>query len=94
MKCPKCQTVNPENSRFCNHCATPLPPSRDISAIHTKTLQVPVVEVGRGTVFAKRYEFIEELGKGGMGSVHKVFDKKIKEEVALKLLNPDIASDE
>ncbi len=94
MKCPKCQTVNPDNSRFCNHCATPLPPSEDISAIHTKTLQVPVVEVSRGTIFAKRYEFIEELGKGGMGSVHKVFDNKIKEEVALKLLNPDIASDE
>jgi serine/threonine-protein kinase len=93
MKCLKCQTVNPENSRFCNHCATPLPPSGDISAVHTKTLQVPVFEVSRGTIFAKRYEFIEELGKGGMGSVHKVFDKKIKEEVALKLLNPDIASD-
>ncbi|MCK4557065.1 MAG: protein kinase, partial [Candidatus Aminicenantes bacterium] len=94
MKCPKCQTVNPDNSRFCNHCATLLPPSEDISAIHTKTLQFPVVEVSRGTIFAKRYEFIEELGRGGMGSVHKVFDNKIKEEVALKLLNPDIASDE
>jgi serine/threonine protein kinase/tetratricopeptide (TPR) repeat protein len=48
----------------------------------------------RGSTFAKRYELIEELGKGGMGRVYKVFDNKIKEEVALKLLNPDVASDE
>ena len=94
MKCPKCQTVNPAESRFCNHCATPLPPSGDISGLHTKTLQVPVIELTRGSTFAGRYEFIEELGKGGMGRVYKVFDNKIKEEVALKLLNPDIASDE
>jgi serine/threonine protein kinase/Tfp pilus assembly protein PilF len=94
MKCPKCKTDNPEDSRFCNHCATPLPPSGDISALHTKTLQVPVIELARGSTFAGRYEFIEELGKGGMGRVYKVFDNKIKEEVALKLLNPDIASDE
>jgi serine/threonine protein kinase len=47
-----------------------------------------------GSIFAERYEVIEELGKGGMGKVYKVFDKKIKEKVALKLLKPEIASDE
>jgi len=53
-----------------------------------------VEELARGTTFAKRYEFIEELGRGGMGRVYKVFDKKIKEEVALKILKPEIAGDE
>ncbi len=94
MKCPKCQSENPDNSRYCNKCATPLPPSKDISALHTKTLQFPILELTRGTTFAGRYELIEEIGKGGMGRVYKVFDNKIKEEVALKLLNPDVASDE
>ena len=50
-------------------------------------------EFTRGATFAGRYEIIEELGKGGMGSVYRVFDKKIEEEVALKLLKPEIASD-
>ena len=25
MKCPKCDFENPEQNRFCNKCATPLP---------------------------------------------------------------------
>ncbi|HYA49479.1 MAG TPA: protein kinase, partial [Burkholderiales bacterium] len=47
-----------------------------------------------GTIFAGRYQVIEELGKGGMGRVYKVFDEKIKEKVALKLLKPEISADE
>lgn len=94
MICPKCQTENPKNSRFCNHCGAPLPRPEDISGIPTRTLQTSFPELTRGSTFAKRYELIEELGKGGMGRVYKVFDNKIKEEVALKLLNPDVASDE
>ena len=54
---------------------------------------MPVDELGRGTVFAGRYEIIEELGAGGMGRVYRAFDKKIDEEVALKLLKPAIAAD-
>jgi len=50
-------------------------------------------ELTRGSTFAKRYEVIEELGKGGMGKVYRVSDKKIEEEVALKLLKPEIAAD-
>jgi serine/threonine protein kinase/Tfp pilus assembly protein PilF len=48
----------------------------------------------RGRVFGQRYEVIEELGEGGMGIVYKVFDRKIDEEVALKVLAPEIAGDE
>jgi serine/threonine protein kinase/Tfp pilus assembly protein PilF len=59
----------------------------------TETLETPTEELTRGTTFAGRYEIIEELGKGGMGKVYRVEDKKIKEEVALKLIKPEIASD-
>ncbi len=47
-----------------------------------------------GSIFAGRYQIIEELGKGGMGKVYKVLDKEIEEKVALKLLNPEVAGDE
>lgn len=49
-------------------------------------------ELTRGMLFAGRYEIIEELGSGGMGKVYRVRDTKIDEEMALKLLNPEIAS--
>ena len=91
MKCPKCQTDNPSDSKYCRECAAPLPSSKEIPV--TETLETPTEELTRGTTFANRYEIIEELGKGGMGKVYRVEDKKIKEEVALKLIKPEIASD-
>jgi len=93
MKCSKCQTENPSSSKFCAECATPLPSSKEFVFSQTETLQTPIKELTTGSTFAGRYQIIEELGKGGMGKVYKVFDTDIKEKVALKLLKPEIASD-
>ena len=94
MKCPKCHFDNPADTRFCGKCGTQLTASEEISASYTKTLRIPIRELTRGSTFAKRYEVIEELGRGGMGKVYRVEDKQIKEEVALKLIKPEIAADE
>ena len=59
----------------------------------TETLQTLARELTTGSTFAGRYQVIEELGHGGMGRVYKVFDTKIKEKVALKLIKPEVASD-
>ena len=93
MKCPKCHLENTSDSRFCKNCATPLPPPEEISAFQTETLKSPIKELATGSTFAGRYQVIEELGKGGMGKVYKVFDNEINEKVAFKLLKPDIAAD-
>jgi serine/threonine protein kinase/Flp pilus assembly protein TadD len=93
MKCPKCQRDNPETSRFCGDCGTPLRPAQGIPASQDDTLEVAVRELTTGSLFAGRYQVIEELGKGGMGRVYKVLDTKLNEKVALKLLKPEIASD-
>jgi serine/threonine-protein kinase len=85
---------NLSDSKFCKECATPLPWPQDISAPRTETLQTPIKELTTGSTFAGRYQIIEELGKGGMGRVYKVFDTEIKEKIALKLLKPEIGIDE
>jgi len=92
MKCPKCQFENLDDTIYCGKCGTQLPSAEAVS-VPTETLETPREELTRGSTFASRYEVIEELGKGGMGKVYRVEDKKIKEEVALKLIKPEIASD-
>ena len=93
VECPKCHTQNPEESRYCNTCATSLTPTDNASSLPDPHLDTGTGDLTRGTVFASRYEIIEELGKGGMGRVFRVEDTKVNEEVALKVLKPEIASD-
>jgi len=91
IECPKCHFDNPDDTVYCGKCATPLPSSKEIPV--TETLETPKEELTTGSTFAGRYQIIEELGKGGMGKVYRVLDKELKEEVALKLIKPEIASD-
>jgi len=93
VECPKCQTENPADLKFCKECATPLSGDPEISVSHTKTLETVKDELTTGSVFAGRYQIIEELGKGGMGRVYKALDTKIDEKIALKLIKPEIATD-
>jgi len=93
VSCPKCQFDNPKDTFYCGKCGTPLPSPPEFPVSTTETLSLPQLDLSRGTVFAGRYEIIEELGRGGMGAVYRAEDKKINEEVALKLINPQIASD-
>ncbi len=94
MKCPKCHFENPDDTLYCGKCGAKLLSPGQIPASPTETFQAPKKELTTGSTFAARYQIIEEVGKGGMGKVYKVFDKEIEEKVALKLLKPEIASDE
>ncbi|MBM3297907.1 MAG: hypothetical protein FJY83_09970, partial [Candidatus Aminicenantes bacterium] len=103
MKCPQCGIENPAGTRFCGQCAAPLdaaesprPPSppKGGAAARSQTMSLPIRELASGAVFAGRYEVIEELGRGGMGRVYKVLDREVREKLALKLLNPEVAGDE
>jgi serine/threonine protein kinase/predicted ATPase len=73
---------------------TPIAPEKKAPVPPTKTLETPKKELSTGTTFDKRYQVIEELGKGGMGRVYKVLDNEINEKIALKLLKPEVAGDE
>jgi serine/threonine protein kinase/Tfp pilus assembly protein PilF len=92
MKCPKCHSENTEGARFCSSCAAPLTDAKDAQPGFTETLETQLEKLTRGTLFAGRYEIIEELGKGGMGTVYRAEDKKAKEEIAFKLIKPEIAA--
>ena len=48
-----------------------------------------------GDILDDRYEIVEKVGKGGQGAVFRSYDKKLGEELALKILilNPEIAGE-
>jgi serine/threonine protein kinase/Flp pilus assembly protein TadD len=93
IRCPSCHADNPETQKFCGECGTQLPSPKDRPPVITETLRAPIKELSTGSTFAGRYQVIEELGHGGMGRVYRVQDKKLNEEVALKLIKPEIAAD-
>ncbi len=92
MQCPECKTENPDESVFCAKCGTQIGETEE-KPLPTQTIEAPKEELTTGFTFAGRYQIIEELGKGGMGKVYRALDKKLNEEVALKLIKPEIASD-
>jgi serine/threonine protein kinase/Tfp pilus assembly protein PilF len=94
MKCPKCESENTDTARFCSECGASLAHSDDAQPAITKTIETPKEELTTGSIFAGRYQIIEELGKGGMGKVYKAIDIKLNEKIALKLIKPEISSDE
>jgi serine/threonine protein kinase/predicted ATPase len=94
MKCNKCQFENPQDSAYCNKCGTRLSELDGLSVSVTKTIETKGEGLTRGTTFAGRYEIIESLGIGGMGKVYRAYDNKVKEEIAIKLLKPEISQNE
>jgi serine/threonine-protein kinase len=62
-----------------------------LSAVGT---QLQALALQSGAVFAGRYEIHETIGKGGMGVVYRARDRQLDEEVALKLLRPDVIQDD
>ena len=92
-KCPTCHTDNPADTFYCGKCGTSLTAAGKPSVSVTRTLETSTDELTRGTLFAGRYEIIEELGAGGMGCVYRAYDKKLNEEIALKIIKPEIAAE-
>ena len=73
--------------------SAPSSPAHERPARVTETLETAREELTTGSLFAGRYQIIEELGHGGMGRVYRVHDTKIGEKIALKLIRPEAGLD-
>jgi len=94
MKCSYCSADNPESFRFCKDCGFPLDLKIKKAPFKARKIQkLAMDKLTPGTLFADRYQIVEELGTGGMGRVYKVLDKELDALVVLKVLLPEVAAD-
>jgi len=67
MKCPKCHFDNPEDTKFCGNCATPLPAVQiRTPADLRKTINEISRELANGTLITAKYRILAKLGAGGL----------------------------
>ncbi len=93
--CPTCHTPLPGMAAFCYVCGTATPPG-----IHRETGQMVAVGVsGIGPADLRRklqralgpgYELAERIGAGGFAEVFQARDLRLKRELAVKVLRPDL----
>ncbi|GEM_PF-2734436 len=76
--CPQCGYENPDGAKFCVECAARLESGQD-----------PFI----GAIIDKRYEVLEKIAEGGMGTVYRAHHVRIDTEIAMKILHPELARD-
>ncbi len=84
---PRLTTITPSLLR--RHARTPVAAGRPVTGPRTLDTR----NLAPGTVLGERFRIVATLGSGGFGTVYRATDLQVAEDVVLKLLAPQLASD-
>jgi serine/threonine protein kinase len=89
MLCPNCQLQNPDTAQFCQRCG------QSLAQTHTAQGNDQPASSGSlvGRVIDGKYRIEALLAEGGVGSIYRARRLLIGDEVAVKTLQADWASD-
>ena len=97
LSCPSCHTPLPDAAQFCYVCGTPTPTGMgaDTGVVSTRpSLQsaAAVVDVRKRLEKALGTNFTvgELVGRGGFAEVFSVRDNRLKRDLAVKVLSPEL----
>ena len=93
MNCPKCNNPGQEPGKPCDNCGFAIPLGHDGETIVLEGMAFAGESLGAGERIGN-YEVIRELGRGGMGVVYHVRHDLTGAECALKIIRPELSSDE
>src|SRR5215813_1433935 len=81
--CPACNTRYDDQTTYCVKDGSPVVPD-------VLTPQAPMI----GQLIGERYRILRKIGEGGMGEVYVAEHIHIEKKVALKLLRPEVLSNQ
>ncbi|MCC6749609.1 MAG: protein kinase [Deltaproteobacteria bacterium] len=104
MLCFRCGSPVGERAESCANCGQDLTASRRDDTERFTELQRKLRKTGRhaaratvygvGAVVRERYEVVDVVGPGPLGTVYKAFDQELEVDVALKLVDAEFLPDE
>ena len=91
MRCPRCAELVSDHAQQCPHCSYDLRAPSEVTTTLSAHDAIPEPDFPPGSDFTGRFMIIEKAGRGGMATVYKARDKVLEQEVALKLIHPELA---